>query len=757
MSSGVPDSSPAVAPRGGQHISGAVSAVLVRSVRSQAGDGGVLRMLAVAGERRSAEGLEHAGTVSTPDEIINLFHAAAQVTGDGSIGRHTGEGMLRQYRGTEVEQRFRSLGSPAAMVVNVAESLVHFTTMVTSQAIDVGDDSAKVKVITPVAIGRHHHLCEFTRGLLSEVPVLFGGPPATIHEAECQARGGRFCLYVLQWSTPTPTTGAPPDRPTVATPVIRDDANPVALEIDADTRATQLASQLRQMEERLEGVFAIASELLGEEGIDTLLRRITSQAARSVSASRYLLVVRTAPEADIQLHHEGFTPEEARALANELWKEHPDDDGGARLIVDIKSARRRYGRLAAVYPPGVQYFDSERRMLALFAGYAATALDHVTALDDARRSDATARALLGFSGALSRVGTTDDVAQLLADTVPAVIGCQHGTVMLWDPVQRQLAVRAVTEGADGRDADYGRIVPSANGTSAVPGAMTPDVSPPPDRGAMVVATSTPAIDRMMATRSLAVLDGSTEDPVLRDLLLREGTTASVVAPLFAGNEFLGVVTANFTGEVRGATIRSHDLHERLSGLADQAVSTFQNVKLLEQVSHSAWHDSLTGLPNRRLLEDRVDQELVRGRRVGESACLFFIDLDRFKSVNDTQGHAAGDELIRQVGERLVGTVRHQDTVARLGGDEFAVLLPGLSDAGAIDQLAQRCLQALGAPYRIFDHQISSSASIGVAIAPEDAASYGELLTLADQAMYRSKAGGRNTFTRYSATAHPAVG
>jgi diguanylate cyclase (GGDEF)-like protein/PAS domain S-box-containing protein len=162
------------------------------------------------------------------------------------------------------------------------------------------------------------------------------------------------------------------------------------------------------------------------------------------------------------------------------------------------------------------------------------------------------------------------------------------------------------------------------------------------------------------------------------------------------------------------------------------------------IQRLAHYDSLTGLPNRSLLADRVGQSLSRVERNSEPLALVFLDLDRFKNVNDSLGHRIGDELLIQVADRLKQTLRDEDTVSRLGGDEFIMVLPGASASGAA-HVAEKVLKALSRPYCIEKHELTITPSLGIAMYPSDGDNYETLSMCADAAMYRAKQGGRNTF------------
>ncbi len=493
-----------------------------------------------------------------------------------------------------------------------------------------------------------------------------------------------------------------------------------------------------------------------DHDVDHVVSELADRADQVLGADRYLLMVRAGSGLPLDIHSRGLAPEEVRVLAADLWGGSPDDEVDTRLVVDIASPLRRYGRIAEFLAPGEADPETEDRILHLFARFAANVLDVCTVLSDARRSDSTARTLLSFSEQLSGLTNLAQALQILADTVPAVTGCDQSTVYLWDRDRSRLVLGAYTAGQTPPDADLGPFAPlwsSASATEIHVGPRRDGTEHDP--GTLQVEVDNPLIQRLISGHEVLVLDAATiDDPQLRTLMETSDVPASVVAPLFAAGEFLGVIAANYAKDAQRSAIHDPDLHERLCGLADQAATAIQNLELLEKVSHMAWHDSLTGLPNRRLFEDRVEQELVRSRRVGEPVCMFFVDLDNFKTVNDTFGHATGDMLIQQVGQRLVETVRSQDTVARVGGDEFAILLPGLVDQLSINQLAERTLDAMHTPFEIYGDPVSTSASIGIAIAPEHGDSYDDLLNRADEAMYRAKDLGRDAFEMFHHSPDP---
>jgi diguanylate cyclase (GGDEF)-like protein len=173
---------------------------------------------------------------------------------------------------------------------------------------------------------------------------------------------------------------------------------------------------------------------------------------------------------------------------------------------------------------------------------------------------------------------------------------------------------------------------------------------------------------------------------------------------------------------------------------------------MEEIRRLAFYDPLTGLPNRRLLLDRLKQAMVTSSRTGQHGALMFLDLDHFKLLNDSLGHDVGDILLQQVATRLTSCVREGDSVARLGGDEFVVLLEALSvhDREAATQaevIAHKILDNLGRPYKLRAHTYSSTPSIGIVVFMEELETMDELIKKADVAMYQAKAAGRNT-TRF---------
>ena len=212
---------------------------------------------------------------------------------------------------------------------------------------------------------------------------------------------------------------------------------------------------------------------------------------------------------------------------------------------------------------------------------------------------------------------------------------------------------------------------------------------------------------------------------------------------------------------REREIRAADMREAASGgrmirlqqaNAHLVIASIEAQKLTEQVEtakveldHLAHHDVLTGLPNRILLQDRLSQAIELARRQGRQLAVMFMDLDQFKHINDSLGHALGDQLLQSVAQRLVACVRQSDTVSRQGGDEFVLLFPHIEHAEDAALSAQKLLAALALPHHIDQHELHISASIGISIYPDDGQDTETLIKSADTAMYHAKENGRNNY------------
>jgi diguanylate cyclase (GGDEF)-like protein len=187
----------------------------------------------------------------------------------------------------------------------------------------------------------------------------------------------------------------------------------------------------------------------------------------------------------------------------------------------------------------------------------------------------------------------------------------------------------------------------------------------------------------------------------------------------------------------------------LDALVTVGSSALENAALVEQLKHEAFHDALTGLPNQLLFEETVSLALAERRQPGRKLAVFVLDVDRFKRVNDSLGHPAGNELLREVARRLTSAVRGGDTVARMSGDEFTLLVTGLRSTGEAALVAEKVMAVFQAPFMAAGQELYVTASLGVAVSPDDGARASMLLKNADTAMYRAKERGRNCYETYS--------
>ncbi|MGI9185037.1 MAG: diguanylate cyclase domain-containing protein [Solirubrobacteraceae bacterium] len=417
-------------------------------------------------------------------------------------------------------------------------------------------------------------------------------------------------------------------------------------------------------------------------------------------------------ESEPRVFHRGFAEEDVSGHVERLLHQHPSALPESCLVVPVRSNRHDYGRLLAMFEHG-SFFPEERELLEVYARYAASALDGATALHEAERRYRQSSALLGLARALAAAGTSAEVARKLADSVPVVVDCDRVGVYLWDETRRELLRSAITQ---------------VNGEEPAQIAGRSSWTPTPG-GAFAAMLRDPKPDPVF-------LDAVTGDSYLRGLFASLGFVATILVPLVAPGRFLGLLSVAVT-ENPGRLLPSADLLDRLSGVAAQATTALQNGQLVDQITYQALHDQLTGLANRVQFTSTLRTAVREARDRGSLVTLFYVDLDRFKPVNDGYGHEIGDALLTAVGERLRACTRAGDVVARLGGDEFAVLVTARV-GDDLDCTEARIEEAFVSPFVLDGRRLGLGASVGRAVYPHDAEDADALLRHADAAMFESK-------------------
>ena len=680
----------------GCHFAGTNTWLLVRYLRENGGPEAPERLLREAGDPRTAEELFDLATWSSYDQFRRLLEVAAESFGGDEMLRRAASGGLVDPTMPELTELLQSLGSPEALVAMITESGgASLAPVIAIEGHEVGPAEWIVRESFREGFAPFRQYCAWAAGLYANIPMLFGMRPEVEHLA-CACDGAPACEYRIRWF---------PDEPAAATEFL-------------ETRIEVLTA-------RLESLHQTVGDLVSDADLEHVLAKIVTSAAHAVNAPVFVLALEALPTAPKHVYARGVGDEQAERLAAELLAAGPNHDEH-RLVVEVLSTQRRYGWLVAINPHG-GFFPQERAVLVAYARLAAAALDSALALEDSRRQARTARALLDLSNSLAQLVSTDDMAAIIARAVPAVIGCDRAAVALFEP-----------------GATSGRVVATC-GYSVDEDAYlrSMDVPVPRPRAGDTAVT---VWDR----------DSAAHLNVLPLLMSELGAAAVATIPIVVNDNRIGLVVGDVV-ERPERMLDDPELAGRLRGVASQATIAIRNARLLEGIRHQSLHDGLTGLPNRMLILDRVEQMLARARRNGNEMAALFMDLDGFKQVNDTLGHEAGDQLLKSVAARLLTTLREGDTIARLGGDEFVVLVEGGSPTGSPEFVAERLLEVLREPFDIEDaRRPSVRITVSIGIARGSRMSATDLLRDADIALYEAKATGRDRYVSFRREMHTAV-
>ncbi|HEY6720199.1 MAG TPA: EAL domain-containing protein, partial [Burkholderiales bacterium] len=433
--------------------------------------------------------------------------------------------------------------------------------------------------------------------------------------------------------------------------------------------------------------------------------------------------------------NENFTkvfgyPRETLEPSVKSWYEgiHPDDQGRViagihRLIgsggenwSDEYRFRRQDGSVVHVFDRGHVIRDEEGRAVRMIGAMAD--ISSRKQAEERIHNQALRQRLIAEFGQQAFASTdVEDVLSRAVELVSVSLKADHCTVLELEEDGKQLLIKA----AFGlpKETMERRTVPLRPG----------------GRLEFILSRREPLI-----IEDLAKDERFSESP-----LLRLGMRSSVQVPVFGTAKTFGILSAH----ARVERAFGQDDASFLQSVANILAVAIERKNAEERLSYLAQFDSLTGLPNRYLFHDRLMNAMAHARRSGHPMAVLFIDLDRFKLVNDTQGHSAGDKLLKEAAMRLSQCVRSGDTVGRFGGDEFGAIVSDLAKLGDAGVVAQKVLDALVRPFRLDSHETYVSASIGITLFPADGDDPEALVMNADTAMYRAKEQGRNTYQYFT--------
>jgi diguanylate cyclase (GGDEF)-like protein len=675
-----------------RHFSGINTRLVTNFVEARFGRPTLMEILELAGETRPLTQLREDSEWSSYEQVRRLFEAtSASLGGANWLTVAAAETPIDSESGAEMAQTLQDLGSPGALLRAVVENGGTFgvSTIRLTEGQEVGPSEWVIRERFQGDFAPFREFCAFTAGLLTIFPRLFGLQPGDVVEESCCCDGSPFCAFRLRWS-----------------------------DADLTQERNYFETRSHLLERRLDSFQRTVESLVSAPDPATGLSEILEATSRAMYAPSYILVTKGTPSMARQLLFSGIDEAEAERISTELPGQC-DMDVAGRLVVRVGSNRCHYGWLAAIDPGQRRFLSQERAVVRTYAGLVAAALDSKANLEEARRQATTAGTLLELSSSLSALTSTKEMAAHLTRAVPAVIDCDRSMVLLYEPDQLELRVVA----SHGYPSHVSELLPSISVQLA-------GVSDPPRDMCFYNLNETAAFRRRF---------GFTFD---------EDALASASARMTANGEWIGELVVSVIQRPDRLQESQH-LCEALSGLSSQVALAIRNARLIDQIRHQAMHDSLTGLPNRVLLLDRVDQALARAQRQGSEVAAMFIDLDEFKTINDTLGHAIGDDVLSELARRLRVTFRADDTIGRLGGDEFVAVLEGPSlDAGP-EVIAERILEEVRRPFLVGesgDLRLMITASIGIAAGYRPSAR--ELLRDADIALYQAKATDKNCWVIY---------